>query len=143
MVMIAKRILLPNMLPLQKIRPRIIDVTIFLIVMTQIKMGDENKPLVYKIWIMILLRYEKKEAQKQRSLIPRFSYKFTAHIVFHKTDIIFIKWYITHNRDAETYVLMFYGHQSSLLFVVWFSFTTFFSSSNQAVPGTSLLFCCL
>ena len=127
--MIAKRILLPNMLPLEKIRPRIIDVTIFLIVMTQIKMGNENKPLVYKIWIMIFLRYEKKEAQKQRSLIPRFSYKFTTHIVFHKTDIIFIKWYITNIRDAETYVLMFYGHQSSLLFVVWFSFTTFFSSS--------------
>ena len=88
-------------------------------------MGNENKPLVHKIWIMIFLRYEKKEAQKQRSLIPRFSYKFTTHIVFHKTDIIFIKWYITKIRDAETYVLMFYGHQSSLLFVVWFSFTTF------------------
>ena len=86
---------------------------------------------------MIFLSYEKKEAQKQRSLIPRFSYKFTTHIVFHKTDIIFIKWYITNIRDAETYVLMFYGHQSSLLFVVWFSFTTFFSSSILVVPGTS------
>ena len=65
-VVIARQILLPNMLPLQKIRPRIIDVTIFLIVMTQIKMGNENKPLVYKIWIMIFLRYEKRDAQKQR-----------------------------------------------------------------------------
>jgi len=79
--------------------------------------------------IMIFLRCEKKEAQKRRSLIPRFRRKFKTHIVFHKTDIIFIIWYITNNRDAETYVLMFYGHQSSLLFVVWFSFTTFFSSS--------------
>ena len=89
---------------------------------------------------MIFFRCEKKEAKNQRSLTPRFCYKFKTCIVFHKTDIIFIKWYITNIRDAETYVLMFYGHQSSLLFVVWFSFTTFFSSSIQVVPGTSLFF---
>ena len=83
----------------------------------------------FKIRVMIFFRCEKKEAKNGRSLTSRFCYKFKTRIVFHKTDIIFIKWYITNVRDAETYVLMFYGHQSSLLFVVWFSFTTFFSSS--------------